>query len=256
MRDKDLKRRLSALTVPQYSQKGLKCTIERAKEFPLHPEKQRMTTAQFFRDQFRFIQKKFWCLKIILSALLFLLILSEGMGQDSWFWTFVSISGPVLCLVNANVLCNACSPGMLEIHMTARHSLQKVLIFRLLLFGAADLLICACAASVLALWRGVYLWQVFLYSAVPYSLTCLGCLAVLNRRDGEDALLYCMAWGVFIAFAAVLLKTVEYHIFDAENTAVWTGTGAAAALGIVIEMRKLIQKTGGNVDEINLGTIV
>lgn len=256
MRDKDLKRRLSALTVPQYSQKGLRDTIARAKEFPLHPEKQRMTTAQFFRDQVRFIRKEFWCLKVILSTLIFWMTISEGMGEDTWFWTFVSISGPALCLVNANMLCDACQPGMLELHMTARHSLQKVLVFRVLVSGAMDLLIYACGAAALVLWRGVYLWQVFLYAAVPYSLTCLGCLALLNRRDKEDTLLYCMAWGILIIFVTTLLKSAGYRIFEAENTAVWIALGAAAALGDVKEMRKLIQKTGGNVDEINLGTII
>lgn len=256
MRDRELKKRLSVLTVPQYSQKGLEDTIVKARAAALHLEKQRMSAAQFFCDQLRFIRKEFWGPKVILSVLFFVMIISEGVGQDSWFWTFVSISGPIICLVNANVLCDICRPGMLELHMTAKHPLCKVLILRLLVSGAADLLIYACGASVLVLLKGVSLWQVFLYAAVPYNLMCFGCLKILNRRTKEDALFYCMAWGIFLAFATAFLKTAGYQIFEKENTAVWVAVGAAVVVGTVKEMKKLIEKTGGTVDEINLGTII
>ena len=58
MRNRKLKRRLAVLTVPQYSYEGLENTIAKARGIQFHPEKQRMTTRQFFLDQIRFIRKE------------------------------------------------------------------------------------------------------------------------------------------------------------------------------------------------------
>lgn len=240
MRDQKLKRRLAALSVPQYDSRELEDTIIKAKQIRFHPEKQRMTTMQFFRNQIRFIRKEFWGMKFIFTALLQYCILSEGMESDSWLWTFVSISGPVLCLVNANVLCDVYQPGMLELQMTAKHSLQKVLILRLVISGAVDLLAFVCGAVMLILWKGVYLWQTFLYAMVPYNLMCVGCLAILNRKTEENALPYCMTWGIVIVFVMTLLKTGGYQIFGIENMTVWVVLGSLSVLGVMREMKRLI----------------
>lgn len=261
MRNRKLKRRLAVLTVPQYSYEGLENTIAKARGIQFHPEKQRMTTRQFFLDQIRFIRKEFWGMKLIFTAFLAYLLLSGGVDPESWLWTFVAISGPVLCLANANVLCDVYRPGMLELQMTVRNSLQKVLIFRLMVSGVMDLLAFSCGAAILTLWKGVYLWRMFLYAVVPYNLMCMGCLAALHRtqvasgikdpsdcghhmiiyKTEESPLPYCMAWGIAIVFIMILLKTEGYQIFEPENVTVWVALAAFSTLGAIREMKKLIR---------------
>lgn len=242
MRDRKLKRKLRALTIPQYDFAELENTITKAKEIQFHPEKQRMTTRQFFQDQIRFIRKEFWGMKLILTAFLLYLILSEGIDADSWLWTFVAISGPILCMANANVLCDVCQPGMLELQMTARHSLHEILMFRLMVSGAVDLLAFTAGTAVMILWKDVYLWQIFLYAWVPYNLMCLGCLAVLNRKNDENALPYCMTWGIAIVFVMIVFK--GYQLFEVRNAGAWMMLGTVSALGVIRETKKLIQFKG------------
>lgn len=240
MRDPRLKRSLAALDVPRYRLESLENTISKAREIQFHPEKQRMAAMQFFRDQFRFIRKGFWGMKLIFTVLFLYILFFESVGPESWFWTFTAISGPVLCLANANILCDVFQPGMLELQMTAKHSLQKILIFRLTVSGAVDLAVFLCAASMMLLWKGVYLWQIFLYAGVPYNLMCLGCLAILNRKTEENTLSYCMTWGSGIVFVMTLLKAGGYQIFRIKNVAVWVVLDAFMIWGIIKEMRKLL----------------
>lgn len=262
MKNRKLKKYLVSVHVPKYSFAGLQETIARAGEIRLCPERQRMTNLQFFKNQLRYIRKEFWGMKFLFSGLFLWLILSESAEPDSWIMTFAAISGPVLFMADANILCDIFRPGMLELHMTAKHSLQKVLLLRLLVSGIADFLIFTCAAAVFTIGKGRSLWQALLYILVPYNLMCLGCLAILNRRTEEnhrmeeDTMLYCMAWGILLAFAMVLLKTGGIPAFAAEHVQIWLIPGGMSVPGVIWEMKRLLKFAGGNVDEINLGTFV
>lgn len=251
MRDLKLKRRLASLNVPQYHPESLENTITKARKIQFHPEQQRMTDMQFFRDQFRFIGKEFWGMKLIFTALFLYVMFSESTEPDGWLWTFAAIAGPVLCMANAKVLCDVFRPGMLELQMTAKHSLQKILILRLMVSGAVDLFVFLCGTAMMLIWKGVYLWQIFLYAVVPYNLMCLGCLAILNRRTEENVLAYCMTWGIGIVFVMTLLKTGGYQIFEMKNVTVWIISGTFTVWGVIREMNKLL---GGSACKVSYGS--
>lgn len=256
MEKRKLKKYLASVQVPEYSSQGLQETISQAKKIRFHPEKQRMTNLQFFRNQLYFIRKEFWGLKLLFTGLFLCLILSEPAEPDSWIWTFSAISGPMLCLANAKILCDIFQPGMLELQMTVKHSLRKILAFRLLLSGVLDFLTLACCAAIFTLGQGVYLRQTLLYTLVPYNLMCLGCLAILNRRTEENSMLYCMTWGAFLTFAAWLLKAGGFPIYTMEYRESWLLSGVLSALGVMWEIKKLLKFGGGNTDEIRVGTFV
>lgn len=241
MKNRKLKKCLTSVHVPGYRTAGLEETIARAKEISFHPEKQRMTNLQFFKNQLRFIRKEFWGMKFLFTGLFLWMILSGAADPDSWLLTFVAISGPVLFMADANVLCDVFQPGMLELQMTAKHSLQKVLLIRLLVSGAADFVILACAAAVLNFGKGVYLWQALLYALVPYNLMCLGCLAILNRRTEENTMLYCMTWGILLTFAMILLKAGGNRAFETAYAGNWILAGGVSALGVIWEMKRLLK---------------
>ena len=66
-------------------------------------------------------------------------ISTEQIDISGWTWTLIAVSGPALCLINANEICNIFQPGMVEIQMTAKNSFGKVLMVRLITFGSFDL---------------------------------------------------------------------------------------------------------------------
>ena len=140
MFQKRFKKELNKIEVPAYDTHKYKETIAKAKKITLHPENLRMSSTEFFCDQLRFIKTETWFLKIIVSALVLYLLITEQINISSWFWTLIAISGPILCLINAKELCNVFQPGMLEIQITAKNSFSKVLMVRLTIFGLFDLL--------------------------------------------------------------------------------------------------------------------
>ena len=94
MFQKRLKKELNKIEVPAYDTHKYKETIAKAKKITLHPENLRMSSTEFFCDQLRFIKTETWFLKIIVSALVLYLLITEQINISSWFWTLIAISGP------------------------------------------------------------------------------------------------------------------------------------------------------------------
>ena len=156
MINRRLKKDLNKIEVPMYDISKYEETIRKAKKVKLHPEKLRMSNIEFFCDQLRFIKKQTWVLKTFFSVLMLLLIFTEHMETSNWIWTLAAIAGPVLCLINANEICNIFQPGMLEIQMTAKNSFSRVLIVRLLTFGLIDLVFFVVMAVGISIYKDIY----------------------------------------------------------------------------------------------------
>lgn len=256
MRDKQIKRRFEKIKIPAYDIGKLEETISAAKRIKLYPEEWRMTNMEFCFNQIRFIRKRTWALKMFFSFSMYYLILTENLIFENWLWTLIAISGPVLCMINANEICNIFQPGMIEIQIAARNSCRKVLMIRLLIFGLADALLLICAASFMAIFKETAIWQIVIYSVVPYEIMCFGCMCILNRCREDEMLFYSGAWGVSLCCIIVILKISGLEIFETYCFSVWTMGGAAAMGGIVIELSKLLKKAGGNLNEINYGAFI
>ena len=235
MFQKRLKKELNKIEVPAYDTHKYKETIAKAKKIKLHPENLRMSSTEFFCNQLRFIK-------------------TEQINISSWFWTLIAISGPILCLINAKELCNVFQPGMLEIQITAKNSFSKVLMVRLTIFGLFDLLFFMTIALGISMLKQTVIWQVILYGIVPYIIMCFGCMLILNRSREENIPLYSGAWGACLSCIITILKISDVKIFQTSYLGIWIGIGLIALLGMMIEMRKLLKRAGGNLNEISYGT--
>lgn len=256
MRDRALKKVLEKVNVPAYDELQLEETIEKAKRTELHPEKVRMTDTEFFFNQLGFIRKRTWILKTAFSVLTVYLLAAKNMDFNNWMWTFVAISGPILCLINANEICSVFEPGMAEIQMTARNSFGRVLMIRLLVFGMWDLFFFVGVAAVLSFYREMSIWQVVIYGTIPYEIMCFGCMFIINRCREENMLLYSGAWGVCLSCIIVTLKISGIEIFTASYFTIWAVIGCLTIGAAGLELRKLLRRTGGNLNEINYGTLI
>lgn len=254
MINKRLKKELNKIEVPMYDISKYEETIIKAKKVKLHPERLRMSNIEFFYDQLRFIKKQTWILKTFSSVLILFLIFTEQMEAGNWMWTFVAIAGPALCLINANEICNIFQPGMLEIQMTAKNSFSRVLIVRFLTFGLIDLVFFVVMAVGISIYKGTAIWQVILYGTVPYVIMCFGCMLILNRCKEENISLYIEAWGACLCCAILIVKITDMKIYQTAYFSIWLGIGIIALVGMVIELHKLVIKTGGNLNAINYGT--
>lgn len=256
MIDKQLKKELEKIDVPAYNIQKFEETILKARAVKLHPEKQRMCNKEFFINQLRFIKKKTWILKLIISILILYLISTEQIDISSWTWTLIAGSGPALCLINANEICNIFQPGMLEIQMTAKNSFGKVLMVRLVTFGLFDLILFVCMALGMSIFKETVIWQVILYGIVPYIIMCFGCMLILNRCREENIPLYSLTWGTCLNCIIIILKISDIAIYQTSYFNTWLGIGVIALGGTIIELYRLFRRAGGNLDEISYGTSI
>ena len=189
--DRKLKQKLDQYTVPGHSEKALEETIYRARELTAWISRtgdERMTMGQFFFDQCRFVRPHTWLLKAGLALLMAVWLPGSITGSEIWFWTVVSLAGPLLCLINANDLGGFFQPGIIEIQMTAKYSLRHAFLARLTLFGVIDAIVIGAVSAVMTACGTAAAWQVLLYSTVPYLLMCTGCMVIFQKVREESTL--------------------------------------------------------------------
>ena len=156
----------------------------------------------------------------------------------------------------ANDLWGLFQPGIIEIQMTAKYSLRHVFLSRLTLFGMIDVIVIGTASAVMSFSGTGTAWQVLLYSTVPYLLMCMGCMLIFQGAREENAVFYCGAWAVLLAGGILVIQSMGWQIYDADTASAWLTAGAAALAGAVWQTVEFVKRMGGNVDEINIGTIV
>ena len=140
--------------------------------------------------------------------------------------------------------------------MTAKYSLRHVFLSRLTLFGMIDVLVIGAASVVMAVSGTGAAWQVLLYSTVPYLVMCMGCMLIFQKAREESAVFYCGAWAGLLTGGILVIQSMGWQIYDADMASVWLIAGAAALAGAVWQTVEFVKRMGGNVDEINIGTIV
>ena len=60
--------------------------------------------------------------------------------------------------------------------------------------------------------------------------------------------------GACLSCIITILKISDVKIFQTSYLGIWIGIGLIALLGMMIEMRKLLKRAGGNLNEISYGT--
>lgn len=256
MRNQKLKRRLQKWSVPEFdrnARKELEIAVSRSGINV--PEKLRMNRKEFFASQMRLIRKRTYLWKILLVACTLAAIRGGTSNGEIWDWTMAAMAGPLLCLTNMQEFCNVCRRGMREMHLTARYSLKHVLLVRLAVLGGVDLILTA--AVLLAVWlHGYEAGRLGLYFGVPYGLTFLGCIAVLNRMKEEDGMAACLIVGGCVAMGILFLRITGSGLFEEGKIFLWSSVGILAAAGILKESFRLLHNAGGTGYEIEHGTFI
>ena len=102
--------------------------------------------------------------------------------------------------------------------------------------------------------QGIHPRKLFTYAPAT-GLPELRTLWAAKIRE-ENAVFYCGAWAVLLAGGILVIQSMGWQIYDADTASVWLLAGAAALAGAVWQTVEFVKRMGGNVDEINIGTIV
>ena len=254
--DRELKKILERYQPECRRESVLEETVEKACQTYFHPEELRMNGRAFFISQLRFIRPYTWLLKAGLALLLILVLPGRESWTDLWLWTLVSMTGPLLCLVNARELWESCCPGMMEILLAAKHSVRQVVLVRLILFGLIDAAVFIVSALTMTASGQGAAWQMLLYGTVPYLGMCAGYMAILTRCREENAMAWCAGWAGMLALFFLMPQSMGADVYGLDAVSVWLIFGAAALAGTVWQTGKFMKESGGNADEINTGAAV
>ena len=85
---------------------------------------------------------------------------------------------------------------------------------------------------------------------------CFGCMYILNKCHEENILLYSTTWGICLSSSIVILKISGVELFATCYFAIWLVFGVIAVSSVGVEIKQLLKKTGGNLNEISNGTFI
>ncbi|MBT2291992.1 hypothetical protein J7E73_23245 [Paenibacillus albidus] len=208
-------------------------------------QSRRTSWREFYCAQLHFISKKVWALHLFIVLMMSWLLQHALSFESIWInegqvLMFVSIASPLLVVAGLQVMIRSFSFSMLEIELSTKHSLEKLMLARMSLLSLVDIL-CLISMSV---FFGLKLQQeiglIFIYLLVPFQLTCLGCLAILSRTRSKDCGIYCLVFiGAQVLVQVILSLFPSLQLYDKSSMGAWIAILLLSMAGLALEVRKL-----------------
>lgn len=208
-------------------------------------QSRRTSWKEFYCSQLHFISKKVWILHLFI-VLMMSWLLNHVLSFGS-FWSngrqvlmFVSIASPLLVVAGLQVLVRSFSFTMMEIELSTKHSLEKLMLARMSLLSLVDVL-CIFLLSIFFSFRlQQEISLIFMYLLVPFQLTCLGCLSILSRTRSKDCGIYCLVFiGAQVLIQVILSFVPSLQLYDKSSMGGWVVIMLLSMFGLVLEVRKL-----------------
>lgn len=151
----------------------------------------------FFVQQGRYIQKRWWLMQgILLAAVLLLFSLS---GTTAYLQKCLGVTAPLFVVLTLPELWKNRACGAMEVEGSAFYTLRQIYAARLSLFVGVDfLLISVFLLGVSYFWK-LTLWEMLISFALPFNVSCCICFRCLYSAGTSSELfpiLLCMAWTV------------------------------------------------------------
>lgn len=221
-------------------------------------EQYRMTDIQFICGQIRFVRPSLWVVQ-----LLFWLVVSVSMYrlqangmQEYRLYSVIAMVTPVLFVFQIEQFAKIYQQSMLEIELTTRFSLKKLLLARLLIFGTVDLFVLMGWSVFLHVGLETDLWRVGLYSLVPFNLMVAGLFLLLRLENRVHYSYMAISYMAVLGGLFDLLARWRPGIYGAENEIWWFAVLLVTLLlgiwSVSVLLKCSMEK--GVQNEINFGT--
>lgn len=199
----------------------------------------RTSSREFYLTQLRFISWKVWAaqLLIVLGMVLLLRNALHELGDQVQVVMLVSIAAPLLVMAGIRTLTRSHSCRMVELELSTRHLLEKLMLVRMSLLGMADLAGLILLAAVLSAWIERDITVMLLYLLVPFNVTCLGCLWLLNAVRTSNCGHYCLAFtGMVALMQMILVFNPDLWVFERSAMGIWQLMLIVTTAGIALQV--------------------
>lgn len=194
--------------------------------------KQEVGIGTLILSQAAYIRAWVWAVSFLLFVLV---VLAAQMVELDVIWILSAVM-PFAALLIIMELARSSAYGMTELEMTSRFSLRTILLARMVMLGAVQLmglLLAVPMAGMTLVSNGVYL-------LVPYLLTALLGLAAVRRMRGKEGLFVCGSISAFVCVLAPMSKHFVPVLYAQENRMLWVLAVLLLLAGLVKEYKTTI----------------
>lgn len=189
-------------------------------------------------SQAAYIRKWVW----VVSFLLFgVVVVTAQYLEVKCIWG-VSAVMPLGALLIILEFAKSSTYGMAELEMTSRFSLRTVLLARMSMLGAAQLIGLIPVAMVL----GVQLFKNGVYMLVPYLLTAVLGLTAVRHLPGREGMYVCVCISAFVCVLCPVSRLYVPELYGAEGAVWWV----FATVLLVAVLLKEYGKTMNHLEEL------
>ncbi len=207
----------------------------------------KISAADFFLSQFRYIRKRVWVLSALIAAMGWAVALSSPLAnlwhaEAGRLWILSALL-PFLALLTATELSRSMGCRMAELELSCRFSLPQVVMARAAILGGGNFLILALLLTLISQSSSYGLLQAATYLLVPYLMTCGVSLWIVNRVRGRESVYGCAGAACLVSMTNVVAGSALQFLYSNAFLGYWLLLFAASSLFIGIQLRDLHKRT-------------
>lgn len=191
----------------------------------------------FLYSQLGYIRKQVW----LVSAGLFLAVLLLDnlfkQGNIIVLWT-VSAMVPFLTLITVTEAARSAVFGMAEIEISTRYGLRSIILARMGILGAGNLVFFLLAVPLLSDKAEMESFKTGVFLLVPYLLTCFLSFGLVNRFRTGEINYYCAGAAILVSAAEVIFNSIWSDLYRLHYFPVWM---AAMAVLLAVSYREILK---------------
>ncbi len=211
----------------------------RKKEFLCSIQKPSISIWEFIGTQAAYIRKWVWGLSVLIFTVA--LIGAEYMERDM-LWC-ISAFMPLLALSVLTESGRSESYGMAEFELSTRFCLKSVVLARLWIIGAANLVLFCLLVPFAHMNNGVSILQTGVYMACPYLLTTFGGLWAVRKVRGKEAAYLCAGIAVGVCTGSLILHQSFPIIYTGQGFIWWIAAMIIFGIGTTNQCYKIVKQT-------------
>lgn len=195
---------------------------------------------EFVMTQAGYIHKYIW----IFSAVLVFAVAAVGKNMV-WegkafpvLWCISSIM-PILVLLLILETFRSEVYGMDELEQASRHNLPEILLVRMGLIAAVDLLIIGAAVPVVVCYDGLSAMRAAVYLLVPYLLTCVLTFAIQRKKRGRGGIWYSVMVSVIVCMGQFFFSFKGGVLYEERNFFLWVAVLLFVGVIVGIQIREI-----------------
>lgn len=219
------------------NEEEIQAVIYKAKAAFLESEsKQLLSRREFICNQFHMIRKRWWMIQLGALCLAWLLLSAEH--EQFYIRREMGVFASLFIIILIPELWRNLTNHCTEVEISAYYSLHQIYAARILLFGAADVLLLTVFVSGTHWFLHIALVDLIIQFLLPMVVTACICFAVLSKQslNGWSAIGGCALWsGVWWA------ATANDKLYASIAIPIWLLVFALAILFLVVTVFRLLE---------------